>query len=88
MRTGAETPKPYLTGETPMAGDRVKIADDRIDTFLLNLHSRIKDREGVLRSFTYPSSKPMIFFPALGRKKDYELGQVDMRDLVFIGRAL
>ncbi|WP_408601472.1 hypothetical protein [Pseudomonas sp. PLMAX] len=88
MSLGAETPKSYRTGETPMPGDRVKIADDRIDTFLLSVHSRIRDREGVLRSFSFPSSKPMVFFPALGRRKDYELGQVDMQDLMFIGRAL
>lgn len=87
MRHDAETPKPYSTGETPMVGDRIKIAEDRLDTFLLAVHGRIKDREGVLRSFSYPSSKPLVFFPAVGRKKDYELGQVHMRDLVFIGRA-
>ena len=87
MRKDAENPKPYRTGEMPMLGDLVKIPDEEVDSYKSNIKPKIKDRVGYVSGFTCPSSQPIVKFSAIGRKKEFTLGQVPSRWLQFISRA-
>lgn len=87
MRHDAENPKPYRTGEIPMLGDLVKIPDDEIDSYKSAVKSKIKDRVGYISGFTYPSSYPLVKFVAIGRKKEFSLGQVRSEWIQFISRS-
>lgn len=87
MTQGSEKPLPYKTGETPMVGDLVMIADDEIDSYKSAVQPKIKDRVGFISGFTYPNAYPLVKFKAIGRKKEFSLGQVSSRWLQFIARA-
>ena len=87
MRNDSELPKPYKTGETPMVGDLVKIPDEEVDSYKSNIKPKIKDRIGYVSGFTYPNSLPIVKYSAIGRKKEFTLGQTPSRWLEFISRS-
>lgn len=82
----ATPPKPYANGHLPMVGDRVKITKSEMDMFTLAVQNKIRDRAAVVRLLTYPSSKPVLIFPAEGRKKEYNFGQCESSWLELVDR--
>lgn len=80
-------PSPYSGGEVPAVSDRVMLLDAVLDGYPASVRSKVTGREGIVKGLTYPNSMPIVFFPALGRKKDFQLGQVQARWLRLIARA-
>lgn len=80
-------PQPYSSGETPMKGDKVVFVESEVDNYVKGTASKIRGRVGTVRNFTYPKAYPLVFFPAEGRKKDFDMGQVQASWLVLVARA-
>jgi hypothetical protein len=78
--------KPYPTGEIPDYGDLVRIPADQISSYKKADQSRLVDRVGYIRSFSFLESHPVVMFAGEGRRKPFELGQVESKDLEFVSR--
>ena len=87
MRQDSKQPMPYTTGETPMVGDLVRIPDREVDSYKSAVQPKIKGRIGYISGFTYPCAYPLVKYLAIGRKKEFALGQVQTKWLEFISRA-
>lgn len=57
-------------------GDRVLIKPEEIEGFKQEVARKIKDRIGEVTCLSYPSGKPVLVFPAVGRKKLFRMGVV------------
>lgn len=89
MTFAKESPRPrrpYPTGEIPEHGDIVRIPADQIECYKKDMQSRLTDRLGYIRNFSYPNSIPLVMFAGAGRRKPLDLGQVDAGQLEFVAR--
>lgn len=85
-KLASQPPKPYPSGEIPQYGDVVRLTANFVTHLSNDLQARLEGRTGYIRGFSYGVSLPVVMFDAVGRRKPFELGNVESVNLEFVSR--